>query len=295
MSQEKIAEKFNINRVRVSRYLKKAREMNIVEIKVNYSKESYQELERLIEKRYGLKECIIIPSHDNDQGIVRELAASLSNALQRIVKNGDSIGVNWGLTLKEVIAFMDSPKTFDVKVVPMCGGLGRIERGINTNSIAKSLADVYGGISYVINAPAILDSKETKEVLLEDSNTKEIFKLLKGLKCAVFSFSDLGPESSYVKYGLISREEIEYLRGKGIVGDVNLDFLDSRGVHVPNTIYDRVIALPISEIVKIQNVVGIAYGLRKAEIAKAALNGNIFDILIIDLKLAESIIADVQS
>jgi len=295
MSQEKIAEKFNINRVRVSRYLKKAREMNIVEIKVNYSKESYQELERLIEKRYGLKECIIIPSHDNDQGIVRELAASLSNALQRIVKSGDSIGVNWGLTLKEVIAFMDSPKPLDVKVVPMCGGLGRIERGINTNSIAKSLADVYGGISYVINAPAILDSKETKEVLLEDSNTKEIFELLKGLKCAVFSFSDLGPESSYVKYGLISREEIEYLRGMGIVGDVNLDFLDSRGVHVPNTLYDRVIALPIAEIVKIQNVVGIAYGLRKAEIAKAALNGNIFDILIIDLMLAEAIIADVQS
>jgi DNA-binding transcriptional regulator LsrR (DeoR family) len=292
MSQEKIAEKFNINRVRVSRYLKKAREMNIVEIKVNYSKESYQELERLIEKRYGLKECIIIPSHDNDQGIARELAASLSNALQRIVKSGDSIGVNWGLTLKEVIAFMDSPKPLDVKVVPMCGGLGRIERGINTNSIAKSLADVYGGISYVINAPAILDSKETKEVLLEDSNTKEIFELLKGLKCAVFSFSDLGPESSYVKYGLISREEIEYLRGRGIVGDVNLDFLDSRGVHVPNTLYDRVIALPISEIMKIQNVVGIAYGLRKAKIAKAALNGNIFDILIIDLELAEAIIAD---
>ena len=93
MSQEKIAEKFNINRVRVSRYLKKAREMNIVEIKVNYSKESYQELERQIEIRYGLKECIIIPTHDNDQGIVRELAASLSNVLQRIVRSGDSIGV----------------------------------------------------------------------------------------------------------------------------------------------------------------------------------------------------------
>ena len=289
MSQEKIAEKFNINRVRVSRYLKKAREMNIVEIKVNYSRESYQELERLIEKHYDLKECIVIPTHDNDQSIVQELAASLSNVLQRIIKNGDSIGVNWGLTLKEVIAFMESPKPMDVKVVPMCGGLGRIERGIHTNSIAKSLADVYGGISYVINAPAILDSKKTKEVLLEDSNTKEIFKLLEGLKCAVFSFSDLGPSSSYVKYGLISEEEIHHLRSMGVVGDVNLDFLDREGSHVPNSVYDRVIALPISEIVDIENVVGIAYGLRKAEIAKAALHGHIFDILIIDLKLAEAI------
>jgi DNA-binding transcriptional regulator LsrR (DeoR family) len=295
MSQEKIAEKFNINRVRVSRYLKKAREMNIVEIKVHYSKESYQELERYIERRFGLKECIVIPAHDDDRSVVQELSSSLSNVLQRIIKNGDSIGVNWGLTLKEVIAIMDAPKPLDIKIVPMCGGLGRIERGIHTNSIAKSLADVFGGISYVINAPAILDSKKTKDVLLEDSNTKEIFELLKGLSCAVFSFSDLGPESSYVKYGLISEEEIDYLKNRGIVGDVNLDFLDSKGSHVPNDVYDRVIALPIAEIVKIPNVVGIAHGVRKAEIALAALQGNIFDILIIDLKLAEAIAAHVGS
>jgi DNA-binding transcriptional regulator LsrR (DeoR family) len=64
---------------------------------------------------------------------------------------------------------------------------------------------------------------------------------------------------------------------------------------VPNNIYDRVIALPISEIVKIHNVVGIAYGLRKAEIARAVLHGNIFDILIIDLELAEAIISGVGS
>ena len=293
MNQDKIAEKFNINRVRVSRYLKKAREMNIVEIKVHYSKESYQELERHIEKRYGLKECIIIPTHDIIQGIFQELATSLTGVLNRILRDGDSIGVNWGITLKEVIALMDSPKQIDVKVVPICGGLGRIERGIHTNSIAKSLADVFGGISYVINAPAILDSKKTKEVLLEDSNTKEIFELLKGLRCAVFSFSDLGPESSYVKYGFISNEEIEYLRSRGVVGDVNLDFLDREGAHVPNQIYDRVIALPISEIVRIHTVVGIAYGMRKAEIARAVLRGNVFDIFIIDLELAEAIISGV--
>jgi len=289
MNQDKIAEKFNINRVRVSRYLKKAREMNIVEIKVHYSKESYQELERLIENRYNLKECIVIPTHENPQGIFRELAMSLTGVLHRILKDGDSIGVNWGLTLKEVIALMDSLKRVDIKVVPICGGLGRIDRGIHTNSIAKSLADVFGGISYVINAPAILDSKKTREVLMQDSNTKEIFELLKGLSCAVFSFSDLGPESSYVKYGLISTEEIEYLRSRSIVGDVNLDFLNMKGEHVPNRIYDRVIALPISEIKKIQNVVGIAFGVRKSEIARAVLRGNILDVLIIDRELAEAV------
>ncbi len=63
MNQSEIAERFNINRVKVSRYLKKARERNIVDIKINYPRESYHELEREIESRYNLKECIIRRSY----------------------------------------------------------------------------------------------------------------------------------------------------------------------------------------------------------------------------------------
>ncbi len=290
MNQDKIAEKFNINRVRVSRYLKKAREKKIVEIKVHYARERYQEMERAIEKRYDLKECIIIPSHEDPPEILRDIAISLTGVLCRILKNGDSMGVNWGLTLKSVVALMESPRRINVEVVPICGGLGKIERGIHTNSIARSLADVFGGISYVINAPAILDSRKTKEVLMRDSNTREIFELLNGLSCAVFSFSDLGPESSYVKYGFISTDEIAYLKNLGAVGDVNLDFIDKDGNHVPNKIFDRIITLPISEIRKIRNIVGIAYGKRKGAIAKAVLAGGIVNVLIIDRELAETVL-----
>ncbi len=292
MNQDKIAEKFNINRVRVSRYLKKAREKKIVEIKVHYTRESYQEMERVLENRYDLKECIIIPDREDPREILWEMAVSLTGVLCRILKAGDSMGVNWGLTLKSVAALMESPKKIDVQVVPICGGLGKIELGIHTNSIARSLADVFGGISYVINAPAILDSKKAKDVLMQDSNTREIFNLLKGLSCAVFSFSDLGPESSYVRYGFISEGEITYLKSLGAVGDVNLDFIDADGKHVPNRIFERIITLPISEIRKIRNVVGIAYGKRKGTITKAVLAGGVVNVLIIDRELAETVLSD---
>lgn len=291
MNQDEIAGRLNINRVRVSRYLKKARENNVVEIKINYSKESHQELERLIERKYGLKECIIIPNNESRLEILREMASTLTSLLHRIAKDGDIVGVNWGITLKEVAALMGSTKKLDITVVPIVGGIGRIERGIHTNSIAKTFADVFGGTSYVINAPAILDSKETKDILMRDSNTREIFELLESMSCTVFSFSDLGPESSYEKYGLIDRNEIKYLKELGAVGDVNLDFLNRQGEHIPNRINDRVIALPVSEIRKTRNVVGIACGARKSEITLAVLRGKIVNILIIDKKLADSVLS----
>jgi DNA-binding transcriptional regulator LsrR (DeoR family) len=294
MNQDKIAEKFNINRVRVSRYLKKAREKKIVEIKVHYTRESYHELERIIEKQYGLKECIVIPTHDTPLEIIADLADSLSGVLQRILQNGGSVGVNWGLTLKEVVALMKSQRKIDIRVVPICGGLGKIERGIHTNAIARGLADVFGGMSYVINAPAILDSRKTRDFLLGDSNTREIFELLNELSCAVFSFSDLGHESSHVKYGFIGTDEVEYLRGLGVVGDVNLNFVDRNGSLVPNRVGDRIIALPLADIRSIRNVVGIAYGKRKGEITRAVLRGGIVDVLIIDRELAEIVISDLS-
>ena len=78
----------------------------------------------------------------------------------------------------------------------------------------------------------------------------------------------------------------------GIVGDVNLDFINHTGEHVPNKINDRVIALPISKIKKIRNVIGIAFGTRKAEITKAVLRGKIVNILIVDKNLAESVVSE---
>jgi len=289
MSQDKIAEKFNINRVRVSRYLKKARERDLVEIKIKAPAENYQVLERGIENTYGIRECIVVPDHDNAKDILRDMASALSNVFERTLKDGDYLGVNWGLTLKGVSQYLQPSRKINIKVVPMIGGIGTIETGIHTNSIAKSFADVFGGISYVINAPAILGNKRAKHVLMEESNTRELFELFKRLSIAVFSFSDLGPEASYVKYGSISEEELQYLESLGIVGDINLDFVNAHGEHVPNSISDRVIALPVSEIKRIRNIIGIAYGKRKGEITRAVLRGGILDVLIIDKNLADCV------
>jgi deoxyribonucleoside regulator len=289
MNQDMIAEKLNINRVRVSRYLKKAREKNIVEIRINRWKESHHDLERELEKRFDLKECIVISSSENPQESFSELADRLKGLLVRILRKGDGIGVNWGHTLKEVVALMENESDLAVKVVPIVGGMGMIEQGIHTNFIARRLADVLGGVSYVINAPAVLDSGETKNFLIRDSNTREIFKLWQSLSCAVFSFGDLTPESSHLKYGVFSEDEIRYLREKGIVGDVNLNFIDRTGAFVENGIHDRVITLPLDQLLTIRNRIGIACGRRKVDITRAVLNGGIVNILVVDREIAERI------
>jgi DNA-binding transcriptional regulator LsrR (DeoR family) len=286
MNQDQIADKFNINRVRVSRYLKRAREKDLVEIKVKSPPESHQAIERAIETAYGLKECIVV-SGSETADILRDMASALSGVLERVLKDGDYVGVNYGITLKGISPYLNSVRREDIKVVPIVGGIGRIETGVHTNVIAKNFADALGGISYVINAPAILDSNEAKDILMRDSNTREIFDLIGKLSVVVFSFSDIGPDCNYARFGYLGEGELAYLRGLGSVGDVNLDFIDAEGTHIPNRIFDRVITCPVADLKKVKNVIGVAYGPRKRGITKAVLKGRIVKVLIIDKSLAE--------
>ncbi|MCK5567665.1 MAG: sugar-binding transcriptional regulator, partial [Actinomycetia bacterium] len=60
LTQQSIANKLNISRTKVSRYLTKARGGQIVEIKINYPAVDFSSLEYQIEKKYKIKECIIV-------------------------------------------------------------------------------------------------------------------------------------------------------------------------------------------------------------------------------------------
>ena len=65
--QKDIAKKMSISRVAVSRILSKAKKLKLVEIKVNNLKDSFQNLELEIEKKFRLNECTIVSPFENEK------------------------------------------------------------------------------------------------------------------------------------------------------------------------------------------------------------------------------------
>ena len=106
----------------------------------------------------------------------------------------------------------------DIKVVPMIGGLGKTGTGVHTNSVAKRIADRVGGISYMIHSPAVMDSREVKEIMEKDSNVKEIMDMSEKIDTALIGLSDLGSDSTLIKTGSFTREDFEYLKSLGVCG-----------------------------------------------------------------------------
>jgi DNA-binding transcriptional regulator LsrR (DeoR family) len=290
--QKDIAKKLSLSRVAVSRLLTKAKSQKIVEIKINYSDNDFQDLELAIEKKFKINECIVVPNSDNELFIFKSIAESLSNVLDRMVLNGDYIGVSWGTSLGTISEYLTVEKKEDIKVLPIIGGLGGIDKGINSNTIAKNFAESLGGISYVINCPAVLESAQNKKLLENDSNINEIFELSKKINIAILAASDIGEESSLYKFNYYSREDFDYLKSLGVVGVVNLGFIDINGNPVKNIFDDRSIALSLDKLRSIKNVILVATGNRKKDVTRAVLKSKIVSVFLTDEITAQLILKD---
>ena len=287
--QKDIAKKMSISRVAVSRILSKAKKLKLVEIKINNLKDSFQDLELVIEKKFKLKECAVVSSFENEKNTFIELAKYLSETLDRIVKPQDYIGVSWGYSLGIISENIEIRQKSNIKVVPIIGSLGVIEEGINSNVIAKNFAQGFGGVSYLINSPAVLESIEAKSVMENEENNKRIFELSKNINVAIVGASDLGPQSSLHKFSNYKSEDFKYLTKLGVEGVVNLSSIDKNGNVLPNVVDKRTIALSFDKLRKVKNVILIAVGERKKKVIEAALKSGIVSILMTDEITARSI------
>lgn len=290
LTQQNIANKLNISRTKVSRYLTRARKEGIAEIKINYPVKDFSSLEYQIEKKYRISECIIAGTFESSEATIEAMSGSLNNLLSRILKDGSHIGIGWGRSLREMSKYINVMEKSDIKVIPMIGGLGKTGTGVHTNSVAKNIADRMNGISYMIHSPAVLDNREAKEIVEKDSNVSEIMEMSSKIDTAIIGISDLGMESTLIKTDSFTSEDYKYLESLGVVGDVNLIFIDEKGNHVPNKIDDRIVRVPLEGLKKIAHVIGVAFGKRKLKVLLGALRSQIINVLFTDEETAIEII-----
>ena len=295
LTQVEIAAKLNITRVSVSRLLSKAKKEGLIEHRIKYPKnfifDRNEELEEKLKKKYKLKECIIICSRDNRTEIIIELSNQLEKLFTNISCDHTFIGVGWGVTLDRIVEYINIHDKKDVKVVPLIGGYGKLFDNRHSNNIARVLAEKFDGISYTVNVPALLDSKEIRESIQKDSTTKEIYGFAKRVETALLCMSDLSKESTLYKSGQLDEEDLYYLKGLGVIGDINFIFIDKEGKSVPNEISERqTIFFSTEQMKSVKNVIGMAVGKRKAEILKAVLKGGLINILLCDEDSASMLI-----
>ena len=291
-TQQEIADTLRMSRSTVSRLLSKAHDEGIIQISIEVPPGVYPDLERSLERRFGLVEAVVIETfnYDSPHGIARELGPVAADYLERTIQANDVIGFAWGTTMKAMVDAMQPKTDLGVKVVQMNGGLTPQMTDVHAISLTRNLAARLGGECYILQAPGVVDSPQTQQTFMADAQVRQVFDLASEANMAFFGIGTIAADTLWGRAGLLSEDVTVGLKSLGAVGDIMSRYYDSDGVLVNSSLCQRVVGIPIEQLLRINRRIGVAGGKDKFEAILGALRGQYLNILITDHITAQKLV-----
>ena len=290
LTQNQIAERLYTSRSMVSRMLKEARELGIVEIYIREPWERNLEYEKELKETFALKNVRVVTIKDSErEGGLQKIAEAASYYLDSIVKQGMVVGISWGNTLYRIVKYIstNNRKNIPITVVPIMGAANIKSPEKDAMDLAKDLASAYGGRYQYIYAPLFVNNKELKNSLVQEENIKNVLELSANADTILTSVGSI-VYKSWSNY--LSVKTLESLETKGAVGHIGGHFYDIQGRELETSLAGRMIGISLEDIRNCREVVCVAYGESKAEAIIGAMRGELLNTLVIDEKCAEKIL-----
>lgn len=291
MSQEEIAEKELISKSTVSRLIKKAWDNGFVKVTVNYPIQAVEELEEEFKSVFNLKKLFLAPVLvDNNELIKNDVCKALGLDLAKLVKDDDIIGVSWGNTMECVSLNLSKTNKRGIKIVQLNGGVAKNIKPSKSTTIIENFTQAFDGIGYILPVPAIVDNKNIAEVLISDTQIKQVFELIKNCRIVVFGIGHISLESVLFEAGYFSQKEYRDLQLMGAVGDICSRYFDINGKVVDQVLDKRTMGVTLEALRDKEFSIGIAVGEHKAEAVLGALQTGYINSLYTDEKTARAIL-----
>jgi DNA-binding transcriptional regulator LsrR (DeoR family) len=288
-TQDRIAARLGLTRLRVNRLLAEARANGLVSITINSRLESCLRVEHDLKAACGLRDAMIVPSPENDDLLPELLGRATGDYISRHLETNrvKGLGIGWGATLREAIRHVKPARRPDMNVNSMMGGLTQgLE--INTFETASSLAARLQAQCTYFAAPLYASSPGSRDTILAQEVFRDAFAHIAANDLAVLSVGDLSNRSLLIRYGLPEDVSAASLRAAGAVGDIIGQFLDADGRPIDHPLNRRVLAPGVKELSRIPTVVVASGGANKTAIIAAVLRAKLASVLICDESTASA-------
>lgn len=294
LTQQQVADRIGVARVKVSRLLTEARQRGIVRIEVQHPLVRLAELEYELRNRYGLVDAVVAAqppdAREDPQLQLDGVATAAANYLGSLYPEPRRVGVSWGRTMYALAERMEPGWADGVEVVQLNGTVSRSSAPTHADNIAATLAKTGRGVAHLLAAPAIVDRPEIREAFESDRTIVESLELARAVEVAIFSLGALSRDSVLVQSGYLDQKKVEELAHHGCVGDVLSRFVTADGKICDEDLDARTIGLRLTDLTAKRRSIGVAAGLAKVDIARAALTGGLINTLVVDEDLARRLL-----
>ncbi len=286
-----LAAELGLTRWQASRLLGEARAAGIVEIRIVPRAPRAPDLESRLERRFGLREAVVVPAGEEDDersrfDAVARAAARFIAGLGRL----PLVGVSWGRTMNAVAAHLPQGWNEGAEVVLVNGAMNIRMPATRTNNTAELFARSAPGAATILPVPAILGRAATRRALEEDPTIAAILDLGRRAPVVIFGMGAMTPDSVIVQSGFVGEVEQADLARRGAVGDILGRYIDATGRAADPDLDARTIGLGLDEVGRRELSIGIAAGPGKAAVARASVRAGHVNVLVADERIALSLL-----
>ena len=285
MTQQAIAERLSISRMRVIKLLEVARQTGIIQFRLRSDSVGIMRQSQQLMDKYNLKDVFLIPeilpgeNHPNES-IARAGAMYIADRL------GDEacVSVGYGDTISRTLNHLATMVQNPVTCISLTGGV--------SNYLPNARSNVFNARLYLMPAPLLASSVEMASAMREERSVSEIIRMSDLSSFTLVGIGALGENATFFRSGMLGPTDMFYLKVNHAVGDILGHFIDKDGNLIPSPIEDKLISTPLDKLKAMPNVIGLATGQEKIEAIRAVLRGGYLDILITDEATANQLLKD---
>lgn len=293
LTQAEIADRLGISRSSVSRLLSEARDTGVVSINILWPRNLTGDLSVQLAKQYPGTEIHVVRGGNRGYSQVMEaLGGVAAGLLEAKLEDNDILGISWSTGVYQVVGAFRAAGKLNVTVVQLTGSTGVLNPVLDGPDLARWLAQMLGGQYLYIPAPLVVDSKATRDALLDDHTIAERLEVAYQADIVLLGIGTVFPPlCSLYQLGYLTDEQLVEITRLGGVGEILSCFYDIDGEPLSLPLHERTIGLPLGHLRSIKTVIGVAAGKEQAPAVVGALRGGYVNCLVLDDEVAEMVIS----
>ena len=290
LTQNEIAEELSLSRVKVTRLISRAKSLGMVEIRVIQPPGFFVGLEQELIKRYQLKDAVITLDVSSADALRRVLARAATEWLTPRLNAETVVGFSMGRTLALLPEVTQPMEATGATFIEVMGASDSLNSGFSSYTVIGRMAEICGGKARLLDVPTFVSSQSIRDLILEEEQIAKRFDMARNCEVLVTSVGTVDKDALMHKIGYLTDEVLEELQRKGAVGDILGQFFDAAGQHISTPLDGRVMALQLNDLKNIPYSVLVSGGAEKEAAIRAALQGEYVNVLITDVKTANSLL-----
>lgn len=275
-TQNEIAKIYQVSRPLVSRMLKEAKDLGIVNIEIRSPLEGNNIVLNKLRNIFNINGGVVVPNLNNDNITNDAISKSAINYMLEL--NVKNFGIGWGHIIGNLVSLMEKEDVIDglaKKICPLVGNSSVGNRNYHSNELVRIFSLKADALPTYLYAPAVMASEQELNLIKELENYKDTLKSWEDMDIALVNIGNYpsSPDcASVARFG-------DVLSQKKAVGRILNYYISVEG-EVLYSESDYAIQIPLEVLVRTKHVVGICSSNISPKALAGALRTGIINHLI---------------